>query len=88
MRQVRVHAPENRKRLRGKCLSFVVMKELPMVNNCPDCMSPMEAASMGINPCRHCDVAVICRLSDCVAWQLFAEKTKDTAESPEKKQAG
>ena len=55
-----------------------------MTNNCPDCMSPMEAASMGINPCRHCDVAVICRFSDCVAWQLFAEKTKETVESPKK----
>lgn len=55
-----------------------------MTNNCPDCLSPMEAASMGINPCRHCDVAVICRLSDCVAWQLFEEKRKEAGESLEK----
>ena len=55
-----------------------------MTNNCPDCMSPMEAASMGINPCRHCDVAVICRLSDCVAWQLFEKKQKEAGETSEK----
>ena len=56
-----------------------------MANNCPDCLSPIEAASMGINPCRHCDVTENCRRADCGAWQVFAERVKEAGESPEKK---
>ena len=54
-----------------------------MANNCPDCLSPMEAAGMGLNPCRHCDVTENCRRADCAAWKLFAEKGKEPANSPE-----
>jgi hypothetical protein len=45
----------------------------------------MEAAGMGLNPCRHCDVTENCRRADCAAWGVFAEKTKETANNPEKK---
>ena len=53
--------------------------EEEMRNNCADCVSPMEAASMGINPCRHCDVTENCRRADCAAWKVFAEKGKEAA---------
>ena len=56
-----------------------------MANNCPDCLSPMEAAGMGLNPCRHCNVTENCRRAACAAWQVFAEKTKEPGTSPEKK---
>ena len=58
------------------------------MNNCPDCLSPLEAAGMGLNPCQHCDVTCNCKRAECAAWQVFAEKTKETAETPEKKQTG
>jgi len=44
------------------------------MNNCPECLSPMEAASMGLNPCPHCDVTCGCKRGECATWQVFAEK--------------
>jgi len=48
--------------------------EEQMMNDCPDCLSPMEAASMGINPCRQCGETCNCKRAGCAAWKLFEEK--------------
>ena len=55
------------------------------MNNCPDCLSPMEAASMGLNPCRHCGVTCNCKRTECEAWKVFSGKAKEPGEAPEKK---
>ena len=51
------------------------------MNNCPDCMSPAEAADMGLNPCRFCGVSVNCRRAECAAWKVFEVKTKEAGEA-------
>lgn len=28
------------------------------MTNCPDCITPLEAASMGLPPCEHCRIRV------------------------------
>jgi hypothetical protein len=35
----------------------------------------MEAASIGINPCRHCGETQNCRRIECEAWRTFAGKS-------------
>ena len=45
-----------------------------MSENCPDCLSPMEMADMGLWPCEHCKKASFhaeCLDSTCKARELY-----------------
>lgn len=53
------------------------------MENCPSCMQPLEAASMGLDPCQCCrHNAYECSMrNECAALKMFDAKVKENEDN-------